>query len=83
VFLAYTTNWIESEFTALRYFTLDGSDYPSHAAKEAAIAGYVRWRNRHCHPKRHRPMTLTSQATTKVITTAPASPAPELSYETQ
>ncbi|MFC7655184.1 transposase [Pseudonocardia benzenivorans] len=21
-------NWIESEFTALRYFTLDGSDYP-------------------------------------------------------
>jgi hypothetical protein len=23
-------NWIESEFTALRYFTLDGSDYPSH-----------------------------------------------------
>jgi transposase len=46
-------NWIECEFTALRYFTLDGSDYPSHAAQETAIAGYVRWRNRHCHPKRH------------------------------
>lgn len=46
-------NWIECEFTALRYFTLDGSDYPSHAAQEAAIAGYARWRNRHCHPKRH------------------------------
>ncbi len=46
-------NWIESEFTALRYFTLDGSDYPSHTAQEAAIAGYVRWANRHARPKRH------------------------------
>jgi transposase len=46
-------NWIESEFTALRYFTLDGSDYPSHSAQETAIAGYVRWTNRHARPKRH------------------------------
>ena len=46
-------NWIESEFTALRYFTLDGSDYPTHAAQEAAIAGYIRWTNRHATPKRH------------------------------
>jgi transposase len=45
-------NWIESEFTALRYFTLDGSDYPSHTAQEHAIAGYVRWRNKHARPKR-------------------------------
>ena len=44
-------NWIECEFTALRYFTLDGSDYPSHTAQEAAIAGYVRWANKHAHPK--------------------------------
>jgi transposase len=46
-------NWIECEFTALRYFTLDGSDYPSHAAQEAAIAGYIRWANRRAKPKRH------------------------------
>ena len=46
-------NWIECEFTALRYFTLDGSDYPSHAAQEAAIAGYVRWPNKRATPKRH------------------------------
>jgi hypothetical protein len=46
-------NWIECEFTALRYFTLDGSDYPSHSAQETAIAGYVRWRNKHAQPKRH------------------------------
>jgi transposase len=45
-------NWIEAEFTALRYFTLDGSDYPSHAAQESAIAGYVRWANKRATPKR-------------------------------
>lgn len=45
-------NWIECEFTALRYFTLDGSDYPSHVAQETAIAGYIRWHNRHTKPKR-------------------------------
>lgn len=43
----------ECEFTALRYFTLDGSDYPSHTAQEAAIAGYIRWANRHATPERH------------------------------
>ena len=46
-------NWIECEFTALRYFTLDGSDYPSHDAQETAIAGYIRWSNKHATPKRH------------------------------
>jgi hypothetical protein len=46
-------NWVECEFTTLRYFTLDGSDYPSHAAQEAAIAGYLRWHNKRARPKRH------------------------------
>lgn len=45
-------NWIECEFTALRYFTLDGSDYPSHTAQENAIAGYIRWHNKRAQPKR-------------------------------
>ena len=40
-------NWIEAEFTALRYFTLDGSDHSSHAEQEAAIAGYIRSANTH------------------------------------
>ena len=44
-------NWIECEFTALRYFTLDSSDYPTHQAQQAAIAHYVRWRNKHAKPK--------------------------------
>lgn len=46
-------NWVECEFTAMRYFTLDGSDYPSHAAQQDAIARYIRWANRNASPKRH------------------------------
>ncbi|MGH3622641.1 MAG: hypothetical protein ACRDQ5_12745 [Sciscionella sp.] len=37
----------------MRYFTLDGSDYPSHAAQELAIARYLRWADRHVSPKWH------------------------------
>ena len=55
-------NWIECEFTALRYFTLDGSDYPSHTAQENAIAGYVRWRNKRAQPKHASPSTPRSAA---------------------
>jgi hypothetical protein len=42
---------VDAQFTARRYFTLDGSDYPSHAAQEAAITGYIRWANRRARPK--------------------------------
>jgi transposase len=44
-------NWIECEFTALRYFALDGSDYPDHKTQETAIGRYVRWRNKYSKPK--------------------------------
>ena len=44
-------NRIEAEFTHLRYFTLNGSDYPSHAAQEAAITSYIRWTNQRARPK--------------------------------
>jgi transposase len=44
-------NWIEAEFAALRYFALNGTDHRSHAEQNAAIAGYVRWRNNQAHPK--------------------------------
>lgn len=46
-------NWIESEFAALRYFALNGADYASHAEQNAAIRGYIRWRNARARPKRH------------------------------
>src|SRR5699024_5924484 len=46
-------NWIESEFAAVRYFTLNGSDHRDHATQEGTIGGYIRWRNRAAMPKRH------------------------------
>jgi len=44
-------NWIESEFAALRYFALNGTDHRSHDEQNAAIGAYVRWRNQHARPK--------------------------------
>jgi hypothetical protein len=44
-------NWIETESTALRYFTLDATDRRSHAEQNAAIAAYVRRRNTRGQPK--------------------------------
>ncbi|MGH3096562.1 MAG: transposase [Streptosporangiales bacterium] len=46
-------NWIEPEFTTLRYFALNGTDHRSHAEQDTAIGRYIRWRNQRCHPKRH------------------------------
>jgi transposase len=40
-------NRIEAQFTALRYFALDGTDHPSHAAQASMIRRYIAWRNRH------------------------------------
>jgi transposase len=44
-------NWIESEFAALRYFALNGTDHRSHDEQNAAINAYIRWRNAHAEPK--------------------------------
>lgn len=44
-------NWIESEFAALRYFALNGTDHRSHGEQNAAIAAYVCWRNARAEPK--------------------------------
>ena len=40
-------NRIEAQFTALRYFTVNGTDHPSHAAQASMIRRYIAWRNRH------------------------------------
>lgn len=45
-------NWIECEFSALRYFVLNGSDHRSHHEQNRAIRAYLRWRNAHATPKR-------------------------------
>ncbi|NYH77230.1 transposase [Actinopolyspora biskrensis] len=46
-------NWIESEFAALRYFALDGTDHRSHAEQDAALGAYLRWHNQRAQPKHH------------------------------
>jgi transposase len=58
--LAYTPtnaswlNRIEAQFQALRYFTLDGTDHPSHHAQASMIRRYIAWRNRNAHDHRFR-----------------------------
>jgi DDE superfamily endonuclease len=42
-------NRIEAQFTALRYFTLDGTDHPEQASM---IRRYIAWRNRNAHDRR-------------------------------
>ncbi|WP_406729089.1 IS630 family transposase [Streptomyces sp. GD-15H] len=44
-------NWAESEFAALRYFVLNGTDHRTHEEQNAAIAAYVRRRNARAEPK--------------------------------
>lgn len=47
-------NRIEPQFTALRYFTLDGTDHPSHTEQARMIRRYIAWRNRHAYDQRLR-----------------------------
>jgi transposase len=47
-------NRIEAQFTALRYFTLDGTDHASHAEQGSMIRRYITWRNRHADDVRLR-----------------------------
>lgn len=55
--LAYTPfygswlNRIEAQFTALRYFALDGTDHPTHEAQGRMIRRYIAWRNRNAHDR--------------------------------
>jgi transposase len=58
--IAYTptnSSWlnrIEAQFTALRYFTLDGTDHPSHKQQGSMIRRYIIWRNKHAADERLR-----------------------------
>ncbi|WP_344222685.1 hypothetical protein [Kribbella sancticallisti] len=44
-------NWIESEFAALSYFALNGTDHRSHGEQNAAIVADIRWHNARAQPK--------------------------------
>lgn len=58
--IAYTptnSSWlnrIEAQFTALRYFALDGTDHGSHREQASMIRRYIIWRNKHAEDKRLR-----------------------------
>ena len=45
-FYASWLNRIEAQFTALRYFTIDGTDHETHEAQGRMIRRYIAWRNR-------------------------------------
>jgi hypothetical protein len=45
-------NRIEAQFTALRYFTLDGTDHRTHGEQASMIRRYIAWRNRNTNNPR-------------------------------
>jgi transposase len=47
-------NRIEAQFTALRYFALDGTDHASHKEQATMIRRYIIWRNTHAYDERLR-----------------------------
>ena len=58
--IAYTptnSSWlnrIEAQFTALRYFALDGTDHATHKEQASMIRRYIIWRNNHAYDERLR-----------------------------
>ncbi len=56
-YVPFYTSWlnrIEAQFTALRYFALDGTDHPSHLEQPRMIRRYIAWRNPHAHDQQLR-----------------------------
>jgi transposase len=47
-------NRIEAQFTALRYFALDGTDHASHKEQASMIRRYIVWRNNHAYDEKLR-----------------------------
>ena len=47
-------NRIEAQFTALRYFALDGTDHATHQQQASMIRRYIIWRNNHAYDQRLR-----------------------------
>ncbi|WP_235045971.1 transposase [Paeniglutamicibacter gangotriensis] len=49
-YVPFDSSWlnrIEPQFTALRYFALNGTDHPSHKAQGSMICRFIIWRNHH------------------------------------
>jgi hypothetical protein len=45
---------IEAQFTALRYFALDGTDHANHKEQGSMIRRYIIWRDKHFADERLR-----------------------------
>ena len=57
-FYASWLNRIEAQFTALRYFALDGTDHASHKEQASMIRRYIIWRNNHAYDERLRRIVI-------------------------
>jgi len=55
-------NRIEAQFTALRYFTLNGTDHRSHKEQASMIRRYIIWRNQHAYDERLRRIVARANA---------------------
>ncbi len=55
-------NRIEAQFTALRYFTLNGTDHHSHKEQASMIRRYIIWRNQHTYDERLRRIVAKANA---------------------
>lgn len=58
-------NRIEAQFTALRYFTLDGTDHQTHGEQASMIRRYIAWRNRHTTDPKLRKVIKRASAITR------------------
>jgi hypothetical protein len=47
-------NRVEAQFTALRYFALDGTDHATHQEQSSMIRRCIIWRNNHAYDERLR-----------------------------
>ncbi len=68
VYVPFYGSWlnrIEAQFTALRYFALDGTDHNSHAEQASMIRRYIAWRNRHAATHRRLREIVTKAETIK------------------
>ena len=58
--MAYTptnSSWLNrigAQFTALRYFALDGTDHANHTEQASMIRRYIIWCNNHAYDERLR-----------------------------
>ena len=58
-------NRIEAQFTALRYFALDGTDHLDHREQASMIRRYIAWRNRHVTDPRLRKVIRRGELTNR------------------